>query len=162
MNKLSLVLYVTFLIVVSGLRISDVVETHPEPQKHQSETKKHDSESTHIESQSSAHHDHNEDLECKNGKQFQSPVNIVLDQTKRKKHSAVLILDYKEAISGDFSWNGHTWQMNVPDSKNYFVKYTDPVTVKQYEYQLVQLHSHVPSEHTINDRRYPFEIHFVH
>ena len=153
MNKLSLVLYVTFLIVVSGLRISDVVEIHSvEAPKHQTEEHHH----------ASTNHNEGEDTGCRNGLHVQSPVNIVLKESKKKKHSGVLILDYKQPITGSFNWNGHTWQLNISDKSNYRVRYTDPVTVKHYEYELLQLHSHVQSEHTINGVRYPFEIHFVH
>ncbi|WP_394850581.1 carbonic anhydrase family protein [Pendulispora brunnea] len=50
--------------------------------------------------------------------------------------------------------NGHTWQANfAPGSK---------MLVDSKEYELVQVHFHSPSEHTLEGRSYPLEIHFVH
>jgi carbonic anhydrase len=50
--------------------------------------------------------------------------------------------------------NGHTVQMN-----------TDPgsaITVNGKSYKLAQFHFHAPSEHTVDGKHYPLEIHLVH
>ena len=50
--------------------------------------------------------------------------------------------------------NGHTIQVNyVPGSR----LHTGLLT-----YELLQFHFHSPSEHTVAQRSYPLEIHFVH
>ncbi|KAJ3048376.1 hypothetical protein HK097_010633 [Rhizophlyctis rosea] len=52
--------------------------------------------------------------------------------------------------------NGHTIQLNATGRKN--------LTLKGWNttYTLTQFHFHSPSEHHINSRYYPLEVHFVH
>ena len=50
--------------------------------------------------------------------------------------------------------NGHTIQINARTGES--------VTVGDKRYDLVQLHFHAPSEHTIDGEQFPMEIHFVH
>jgi len=50
--------------------------------------------------------------------------------------------------------NGHTIQINYDDG--------DTLTVGPATYPLVQYHFHHPSEHTVDGRRYPMEMHMVH
>jgi carbonic anhydrase len=80
----------------------------------------------------------------------QSPIDITTESEK----NAVEFF-YKD---GDFSIlnNGHTLQL-VPQNaeENYIV-------MDGVRYRLQQLHFHTPSEHTLNGKHSPMEIHFVH
>src|SRR4029453_8166505 len=49
---------------------------------------------------------------------------------------------------------GHTIQVNNSDG--------DTLTVGDRAYQLVQYHFHAPSEHTVNGKQFPMEMHLVH
>ena len=50
--------------------------------------------------------------------------------------------------------NGHTIQVNFGDGSK--------LTAPGGDYKLVQFHFHRPSEHLINGKTYPMEVHFVH
>lgn len=50
--------------------------------------------------------------------------------------------------------NGHTIQVNA--------KTGETMTVGDKSYALLQFHLHAPSEHTVDGRRYPMEMHFVY
>jgi len=50
--------------------------------------------------------------------------------------------------------NGHTIQINT--------KSAEKMTVRDTTYHLAQFHFHAPSEHTVDGRHFPMEMHFVH
>lgn len=50
--------------------------------------------------------------------------------------------------------NGHTIQVNYDAGSS--------IEIDGVRYDLVQFHFHAPSEHTINGKRYPAELHLVH
>ena len=50
--------------------------------------------------------------------------------------------------------NGHTIQINYPAA--------DTLTLGGVDYQLTQYHFHSPSEHTVDGKRFPMEMHLVH
>jgi carbonic anhydrase len=50
--------------------------------------------------------------------------------------------------------NGHTIQVNLPQG--------DAIEVDGDYYELAQFHFHAPSEHKLDGRRYPIELHLVH
>jgi carbonic anhydrase len=50
--------------------------------------------------------------------------------------------------------NGHTIQLNFAEGSK--------LTAPGGEYKLVQCHFHRPSEHLVNGKTYPMEVHFVH
>jgi carbonic anhydrase len=50
--------------------------------------------------------------------------------------------------------NGHTIQINAETGET--------LTVGDQSYSLVQFHFHAPSEHTVDGKHYPMELHFVH
>ena len=65
-----------------------------------------------------------------------------------------LILDYpNRGLIGEVN-TGHTLQENL-NSGNF-------ATIRGQEYEAKQFHFHSPSEHRINGRSYPLEIHIVH
>ena len=50
--------------------------------------------------------------------------------------------------------NGHTVQVDLADGGD--------LVLDGHTYHLAQFHVHAPSEHTVNGRSFPLEIHFVH
>lgn len=51
--------------------------------------------------------------------------------------------------------DGHTIQLNFPSNTK------ETMSLNGTTYQLVQFHIHTPSEHTLDNKTYPLEIHFV-
>lgn len=85
------------------------------------------------------------------GKQ-QSPINIDSSAAVLGK-SGRLTFDYHVEQIASFN-NGHTIQHNEQPGSYLWIN--------DVRYSLEQLHVHTPSEHTIDGRRFPMEIHFVH
>ena len=98
----------------------------------------------------------------------QSPINIQTPRVRYNSQLAPLSLNGYNANMSSFVWNfthnGHT-----------IVAYPPPMTRLSISggglpdvFYLLQFHSHwgynayQGSEHTINDRKYPLEVHFVH
>jgi carbonic anhydrase len=50
--------------------------------------------------------------------------------------------------------NGHTIQVTVEEGST--------ITTSRNTYQLKQFHFHTPSEHTVDEKSFPMEVHFVH
>jgi carbonic anhydrase len=95
---------------------------------------------------------------CGEGK-AQSPVNLVPATAQEGSHAK---LDYSttslriaqhEHVTSLLD-NGHTIQVTVDEGSTF--------TTGRGIYQLVQFHFHTPSEHTVDGRSFPMEIHFVH
>lgn len=86
---------------------------------------------------------------CADGK-AQSPIDI-------RDASALDLVDiefrYGESANNIFN-NGHTIQVNVDAGS--------AIIYNGISYELLQFHFHSPSEHTIDGRAAPLEIHFVH
>lgn len=89
---------------------------------------------------------------CSNGTQ-QSPINIDMKQVRPLKGNESDLKIRYGAAALKLVNNGHTVQANVTDGES--------VTFKGDEYRLVQFHFHTPSEHQINHRSYPMEMHLV-
>ncbi|XP_052432311.1 carbonic anhydrase 4b [Carassius gibelio] len=99
--------------------------------------------------------------ECGNTKQ--SPINIVTNKTVFDSHlTPVQFTGYQETITTLIKNNGHTVQVNLPD--------TAAISGAKLEssYKAQQLHLHwgknggPGSEHTIDGEKYPMELHIVH
>ncbi|MDY0834185.1 carbonic anhydrase family protein [Pseudomonas sp. SED1] len=89
---------------------------------------------------------------CASGTQ-QSPINVEMKQVKPiKGRESDLKINYRTAPL-ELVNNGHTIQANVIGG--------GAVDFKGNEYRLVQFHFHTPSEHQINHRSYPMEMHWV-
>jgi len=86
--------------------------------------------------------------------------SLVFDSVENLTGNSIQSLNSKKPAKKHSK--GGLWKLTVSNNKNYRVYYRDPFTKKRYTYQLLQLHSHVKSEHTVNGKQYPFEIHFVH
>lgn len=65
-----------------------------------------------------------------------------------------LAIDWPASIAGTVLDNGHTVQVNVDPGAS--------IAIAGHVYNLVQFHFHAASEHTIEGRHAPMEVHFVH
>jgi carbonic anhydrase len=96
---------------------------------------------------------------CGSGRQ-QSPIDFVTEKTTPSPAGAAGIeavrLDKAEARTGpvDVVNNGHTIQVDAVGF--------DVLVIGSDRYVLQQFHFHTPSEHTVDGRSYPLEVHFVH
>jgi len=80
----------------------------------------------------------------------QSPIDIA--NTIRAELPA-LKLDWPKSVDTIIN-NGHTIQLNFPAGGS--------LTLGETTYQLLQVHFHHPSEHSIAGKRFAMEAHFVH
>ena len=87
---------------------------------------------------------------CAAGQQ-QSPINLT--HAIAAQPGAPLI-NWAEETAGVVVDNGHTVQVSVENAGG--------ITLGDIEYTLLQFHFHAASEHTINGRQAPMEVHFVH
>ena len=86
---------------------------------------------------------------CSLGAQ-QSPIDIV-----GSTRSALPKVDLAwKPLTGEVINNGHTIQVNVASG--------GAMTIGSDSYDLVQFHFHAPSEHRVDGRSFPMEVHFVH
>lgn len=98
----------------------------------------------------------------------QSPINIRTSQVRYDSHLAPLSLNGYNANMSSLVWNfthnGHTIVVNPPGMTRLSISGGGLPDV----FYLLQFHLHwglnayQGSEHTINDRKYPLEVHFVH
>ncbi len=96
---------------------------------------------------------------CAEGR-AQSPIDLTNAKTTELPHVAlnvpsgqeVDVLNQEGVV--DALDNGHTIQINA--------KTGETMSVADKVYALVQFHFHAPSEHTVDGRHFPMEMHFVH
>ncbi|WKK66661.1 carbonic anhydrase [Lutimonas zeaxanthinifaciens] len=86
----------------------------------------------------------------------QSPINILdINVVEDDNKESVINLHYSPStILKKVRNNGHSIQFDFDKG--------DSIAYNKINYNLVQIHFHEPSEHTINGIRYPIEIHLVH
>lgn len=89
-------------------------------------------------------------LVCAKGRQ-QSPINITSSTPKK---GVSMNFSYKPSPLDSVN-NGHTLEQYFPEGQQSF-------EVDGHKYKLVRLHFHVPSEHAINGKHSPMEMHIVH
>jgi carbonic anhydrase len=96
---------------------------------------------------------------CNTGRE-QSPIDITgaisgsgLLEIRRDLKPVNVVISHQESTA-DLLDNGHTIQVNVDEGSE--------LEVEGATFRLVQYHFHAPSEHTLNGRHFPMEIHFVH
>jgi len=87
---------------------------------------------------------------CAAGQQ-QSPINLT---QALEAEFAPAEIDWAEETAGVVVDNGHTVQVSVENAGG--------LTLGDTHYALLQFHFHAASEHTINGRQAPMEVHFVH
>lgn len=95
---------------------------------------------------------------CGSGK-TQSPINLL---TKTEKGSPAWKIEYKTTALQiahnehveELINNGHTIQITPQEGSS--------MTFEGKVYHLKQFHFHTPSEHTLDGKNFPMEIHFVH
>lgn len=90
---------------------------------------------------------------CGIGKK-QSPVDISVHNVNLNLNSPATSY---VAVPLSITNNGHTIRVNMPATNN--PNYT---LVSKEKYELLQLHFHAGSEHTVNGVQLPLEVHFVH
>ncbi|MFD0587390.1 carbonic anhydrase [Paenibacillus sp. GCM10027627] len=90
---------------------------------------------------------------CKTGKE-QSPINIKTFQANESGANEKVKVQYK-TTAFTFGHNGHTIQANTASTAN-------QLTIGGKAYTLAQFHFHTPSEHEINGKSSPLELHLVH
>lgn len=88
--------------------------------------------------------------------QRQSPINIIDINTveDQDKESTIELFYSSKTILKKVRNNGHSIQFVFDQG--------DSIAYNQTNFNLVQIHFHEPSEHTVNGVRYPIEIHLVH
>jgi carbonic anhydrase len=89
----------------------------------------------------------------------QSPIDIDHTEAEGEAQLSFAYRDSQLRIAfnqhvNDIVDNGHTIQVNVDEGST--------LTVGGKVYELKQFHFHTPSEHTIDGRQFPLEVHFVH
>jgi carbonic anhydrase len=96
---------------------------------------------------------------CQSGR-AQSPIDIVAPARRETSEAialkfapADLRIVHQEHVADAIN-NGHTIQVNYSEG--------DTLTAGGRAYQLVQYHFHAPSEHTVNGKQFPMEMHLVH
>lgn len=95
---------------------------------------------------------------CDKGKE-QSPIDIAKagagtanPWTINYRPTSLKIVHHEHVV--DIVDNGHTIQVNVDEGST--------LTTSKNTYQLKQFHFHTPSEHRVEGKSFPMEVHFVH
>ncbi len=89
-------------------------------------------------------------MTCETGNR-QSPINITM--THHGDHQQKLIFHYQTSLLHEMN-NGHTIQVSHVSGCR--------VDLNDHKYKLRQFHFHSPSEHHIEDKAFPMEMHLVH
>jgi carbonic anhydrase len=95
---------------------------------------------------------------CAEGRE-QSPINLttsLIEATaalKTNYRTARLSINHQQHVN-DVIDNGHTIQIDYPGGSG--------INIEGDEYGLAQYHFHAPSEHSIEGRQFPMEMHLVH
>jgi carbonic anhydrase len=88
---------------------------------------------------------------CGTGKQ-QSPIDLTVAVPAAV---APPLLDWQPFQPSAITHDGHALSVSVPEGSG-------GLQMGQTRFELINLHFHGPSEHTINGQPYPLEAHFVH
>jgi carbonic anhydrase len=89
---------------------------------------------------------------CANGT-HQSPVALSTKQAHAQSPEQPLEISWSKS-TGELVDTGHSDQVNLPPGNS--------ITYGGTKFELQQLHFHTPSEHTIDGKHAPMEVHFVH
>ncbi|KAL0863445.1 hypothetical protein Bca101_042563 [Brassica carinata] len=86
--------------------------------------------------------------------EMQSPIDLMNERVRIVSHLGRLTRNYKPC-NASLKNRGHDMMLR-------FEERPGSIKINGIEYQLLQLHWHSPSEHTINGRRFALELHMVH
>ncbi|KAJ4891172.1 Alpha carbonic anhydrase 7 [Raphanus sativus] len=86
--------------------------------------------------------------------EMQSPIDLMNERVRIVSHLGKLTRNYKPC-NASLKNRGHDMMLR-------FEERPGSIKISGTEYQLLQLHWHSPSEHTINGRRFALELHMVH
>lgn len=89
---------------------------------------------------------------CKSGR-MQSPIDIASAATGLAVGAPGHGFAYQE-VPLSIVHNGHTVQLNYAPGSS--------MSIEGQQYDLLQIHFHAPSEHTVDGEAFPMEAHFVH
>ncbi len=92
---------------------------------------------------------------------LQSPIRIDASQSQGKDLPDIKF-NYPKTLLFNLEFNGHTVQGNVSATNAAGIEQEASIELNGKEYELKQFHSHAPSEHVMDNKRYPLEWHFVH
>ncbi len=87
------------------------------------------------------------------GGNSQSPINIDNNSIFKVNDLVTAVFNYGKSKVNIIN-NGHTVQFNIDGENN--------VNLNGKNYKLLQFHYHALSEHTIDGKHFPIEVHFVH
>lgn len=87
------------------------------------------------------------------GGKAQSPIDIVENELMPNENLKDIHFEYFYSAV-DIINNGHTVQFNTTGENS--------ITIDSKKYDLLQFHYHALSEHTLNGKHAPIEVHFVH
>ena len=96
--------------------------------------------------------------------QIQSPIDIpsINDESlfiDDSSHAKIKSLSYSKINSGEVKFDhGHKWTTNELDIGYIEIKLNQTL----YKYKLHSIHFHLYSEHRIENKQYPMEMHMVH
>lgn len=90
-------------------------------------------------------------MDC--GGVVQSPINIVKQEAIKDDSLDPISTNFNPSVTRILN-NGHTIQFNYDSGST--------ITLNGVTYNLLQFHFHTKSEHTINNKHYPMEMHLVH
>jgi len=102
-----------------------------------------------------------------------SPINIVPADAAKASCRLPFIGDYLyqntyKTLEGSWEQKGFTFQWTKTSVDGPMITYTSPFTDSAHNYELLQIHYHwdasdaLGSEHTVDGKAYPLEVHFVH
>jgi len=82
----------------------------------------------------------------------QSPIDLT--GSEMKEGLGELMVQYADSLSFSAVNNGHTVQVNIAEDGS--------LAIEGRTYKLKQFHFHTSSEHTVDGKKFPMEIHLVH
>ncbi|KAG7568330.1 Alpha carbonic anhydrase domain [Arabidopsis thaliana x Arabidopsis arenosa] len=88
--------------------------------------------------------------------EMQSPIDLMNKRVKLVSHLGKLTRNYKPS-NATLKNRGHDMMLKFGEEGS-----AGSTKINGTEYNLLQLHWHSPSEHTINGRRFALELHMVH
>jgi len=88
------------------------------------------------------------------GGKYQSPINIIIKKLVLNSKLSPIKLKYENSVINNIIKNNNILRFNIIGN--------NILTLGKKDYKLIQFHYHSPSEHTIDNEKFPLEIHFVH